>query len=187
MAIAFQNKPEYAFGKIAETYIALWLRRRRGYSILPIYEKEIDDGKGPRFFTPNSELVAPDMLVMKGTDVRWIEAKHKDVFSWYWKGDYWVTGIDRHHYHQYCKIADHYPWHVWLLFLHENDRTLKRNEPWPCPTGLFGGTLPFLRRHTSHESDRHGTSGMVYWAHNTLTQLATLEEVKSAYHADPIL
>ena len=42
MSTAFQQQPKYAFGKIAETYIAIWLRRERGFSILPIYEKEID-------------------------------------------------------------------------------------------------------------------------------------------------
>jgi len=190
MATTFEQR--LAFGQIAETYIALWLRRVRGYSILPIYEKEIDNGKGPRFFTPNNELVAPDMLVMKGDKMMWIEAKRKTVFSWYGIGGYWETGIDLHHYQQYQCIAANYPWPVWLLFLHESDQTDARDihrwdAPATCPAGLYGGSLKHLQENESHRDSRWGRSGMVYWAHNKLTQLATLDEVKAAYHRDPVL
>jgi hypothetical protein len=177
-----------AFGKIAETYIALWLRRTRGFSILPIYEKEISEGKGPRFFTPHSEVVAPDMLAMKDNMVRWVEAKHKDVFTWWRIGQCWETGIDLHHYEEYLKIADTHPWNIWLLFLHERDYNERRpNEPWPCPTGLFAGDIRYLRHHESHRDDRWGKHGMVYWKDTTLRKIATLEEVKAAYHMDPVL
>ena len=36
-------------GQLGESLIAKWLRRQ-GWSILPAYEKEIDNGKGPRLF-----------------------------------------------------------------------------------------------------------------------------------------
>ncbi len=192
MAIAFQQQPKYAFGKIAETYIAIWLRRVRGFSILPIYEKEIDDGKGPRFFTPTGELVAPDILAMKGDMVRWVEAKHKTVFTWWRIGGCWETGIDLHHYEHYCQIADSLPWNIWLLFLHEQTEDGKHDfdlnsHPWPCPTGLFAGDIRYLRQNESHRDHRWGNHGMVYWRHDTLKRIATLEEVKAAYSRDPVL
>lgn len=183
---------QLAFGQIAETYIALWLRRCKGYSILPVYEKEIQNGKGPRFFTPERELVAPDMLVMRAGEIRWIEAKHKTVFSWYGKGGYWETGIDLHHYKQYLAVAEQHPWKVWLLFLHQSDcpdpRDIERwSAPPRCPTGLYGGSLDYLKTRISHTDPRWGRSGMVYWAHQTLKPLATLDEVRAAYAQDTVL
>lgn len=68
------------FGKIGESDIAYWLRDRNN-CVLPIYEKEIDEGKGPRLFSPNGEHIVPDMLVLP--EVEWIEAKHKSVFTWH--------------------------------------------------------------------------------------------------------
>lgn len=174
-----------AFGKIAESHIATWLRRARGWSVLPVYEQELAEGKGPQFFTPDSEVVAPDMLAMKGDQVRWIEAKRKTVFSWRGVGGYWETGIDLRHYHEYLRVADLHPWSVWLLFLHESSRTDPRDvERWgapaTCPTGLYGGTIAYLRDHESHTDPRWGRTGMVYWKHETLKQLATLDEVRAA-------
>lgn len=176
-----------AFGKIAEAQIVRWLRCARDYSVLPLYAIEVDkdSAKGPRLFTPMDELILPDMLVIKGTDVRWIEAKHKTAFSWSGKNRYWETGIDLRHFYQYCTVNDRYPWDIWLLFLHTSDRTWDRdvqrwNAPERCPTGLFGGTLRYLRERYSHKSDRHGNSGMIYWQYEVLKQMATLAEVEEA-------
>ncbi len=178
----FEARPEYAFGRMGESAIARWLRYTQGCNVLPVYEKEIEDGKGPRFYTTRGEIVAPDMLGMKGGKVFWIEAKRKDVFSWYWKGGYWVTGIDLNHYHAYRRLAEGFPHPIWLLFLHEHDRATRKraSEPWPCPTGLFGGSIERLAACESHRSWKHGRSGMVYWAHHNLRRLATLEEVYAA-------
>lgn len=178
-----------AFGKIAESQIALWLRRARGWAVLPVYEVEQQTGKGPRFFAPRDELIAPDMIAMRGDRVRWIEAKHKTVFSWWGKGKCFETGIDLHHYEHYQRIASEYPFEVWLLFLHVSDETDTRDivrwdAPARCPVGLFGGTVPYLSRNESHRDDRHGPSGMVYWKHNTLRLIATLDEVQSAASAE---
>lgn len=70
-------------GKIGESLIAEWLKRK-GYHILPVYEKEISEGKGPQIFTAEGRgLVAPDLLAFKSDKMQWVEAKHKSVFSWH--------------------------------------------------------------------------------------------------------
>lgn len=182
MALAFRSNLQQ--GQEAELQIGLWLRRARGYSILPIYEKEGGDFKGPRFFAPGAEFIAPDMLVMKGSDIRWIEAKRKTVFSWRGVGGYWETGIDAHHYGQYQAIAKRYPWPIWLLFLHTSDKTDPRDiarwgAPVTCPTGLFGRELAHLKKHERYGSE-YGKGGMVYWRKDVLQLIATLEEVRAA-------
>ena len=166
-----------AIGQLGESYIARWLNRR-GWSVLPVYETQLDTGKGPRLFTPEGRLIALDMFAFHAQNgALWIEAKHKSVFSWHRITRRWVTGIDLRHYEDYLKIADSSQWEVWLLFLHTQDRTERRNEPWPCPTGLFGETLKFLRENENHRHCNWGKTGMVYWAHEKLKQLATLDEV----------
>jgi hypothetical protein len=167
-----------ARGQLGESLIANWCKAR-GNSVLPVYEKEIDTGKGPRFFTPEGQLVAPDMFVMPS--MHWIEAKHKSVFTWHRISRKWVTGIDRNHYADYCRVLEISRRPVWLLFLHRSSqpdaRDLQHGCPSKCPTGLFGGNLKTLMRNINHEHANHGRHGMVYWASETLKFLAPVEEL----------
>ena len=175
-------------GQLGESLIAQWLRRR-GWHVLPAYEKEIDNGKGPRLFMASdagkSQLIAPDLLAMRGGKFMWVEAKHKTRFSWYGKGGYWVTGVDRRHFEDYCRVADDTDLDVWLLFLHRDSSAwpediAKWGAPSTCPTGLFGRSIAALRleENQSHTSDKWGTSGMVYWKpYTTLLPIAQLGEV----------
>lgn len=163
------------YGQLGESKIAMWLKRN-GRLVLPAYEKEIDNGKGPRLFCGNGDLVVPDMLVLSGDKVSWIEAKHKSVFTWHRNTNRWTTGVSKRHYIDYLEVARITPWPVWLLFLHEKDSEPARNEPWPCPVGLFGQELSILNQCINHESDKWG-GGMVYWAHKNLKLLASLREI----------
>lgn len=164
-------------GQAGESSIARWLRAR-GCTVLPVYEKIIDNGKGPHLFLPGRTLVAPDLFVFKGSDAFWMEAKHKTAFSWYRIGARWVTGIDIRHYLQYLEVDRCTPWPVWLLFLHQGGQA--KDSPADSPSGLFGNTLEFLADNESHRSDKWGKSGMVYWAYSDLKLLATLEQVRQA-------
>lgn len=182
VSTAFQKN--LAFGQIAESDIARWLRNR-GAVILPVYDIEYDTGKGPRLFAPGGkQIVAPDLYVFpKNGGACWVEAKHKTVFSWYRIGSYWVTGIDLHHYREYRIVRERLGRELWLMFLHRSDVPGTRDLPYapgPCPTGLFAGELQRLIACESHTSDRWGNHGMVYWAESSLQLLATLKQFESA-------
>lgn len=164
----------YQCGCIGESEIAAWLRSR-GFSVLPVYELEIQRGKGPRLFAPSGELIAPDMVAYKGDKCLWIEAKHKTAFSWHRRTQQWVTGIDLRHYRDYCLVDDNSPWPVWLLFLHRGGQA--KDSPPESPAGLYGNALSYLRKHESHRHQGWGKTGMVYWGIAHLRPLATLQEV----------
>lgn len=161
---------------MGEGYIACWLRRK-GYHILPIYEREIHEGKGPVLYQAvGSPLIAPDMLCFNGQDrISWIEAKTKSAFSWHRISEKWVTGIDLHHYKSYIEVSELVPWDVWLLFLQLNGRA--KDSPPGCPTGLFGAKLDYLQENENHRHCNWGKGGMVYWASDTLTKFAELTEI----------
>lgn len=163
------------FGQTGESAIALWLRHR-GFSVMPVYEKIIDTGKGPQLFLPSGCLVAPDMFVYKGDSALWIEAKHKTAFSWHRITQRWVTGIDLRHYEDYLRVDDDSPWPVWLLFLHRGGQA--KDSPANSPAGLFGNTLAHLRQNENHRHDNWGRSGMVYWHIGDLKLIAKLEDVE---------
>jgi len=165
---------QLAIGKVAESAIANWLKRM-GYSILPVYEKALGEFKGPQLFTPNQSLVAPDMFVFRGKASLWVEAKHKDAFTWHRITQRWVTGIDLRHYIDYCEVDDRSPFPVWLMFLHRGGQA--KDSPANSPTGLFAGALKHLRMHENHRHSGWGNSGMVYWSVDTLQKIATLDEV----------
>jgi hypothetical protein len=166
-----------AYGKAAESAIARWMISR-GASILPVYEKIIDEGKGPQLFTACGAFVAPDILAMKAGKFKWIEAKHKKAFSWYRKKSVFETGIDLRHYEEYQKVQDISGTPVWLLFLHEGGCAKDSPE---SPSGLFGARLDELRVNESHRSDKWGSGGMVYWCRDCdggpLRKIAELEDV----------
>ena len=172
---------QLAFGKIGESDIACWCRARNS-SVLPVYELEIDEGKGPRLFGANGEHVAPDMMIFPVAE--WLEAKHKSRWTWHRKTGRWVTGIDLHHYEGYQDCQRDTMRRVWLLFLQKFDkphkRDLQQGSPASCPAGLFGGSLDYLRRHENHRHANWGRHGMVYWSSDTLRLLATLDEVEAA-------
>lgn len=150
--------------------------------VLPVYELELSTGKGPRFFTAQGEIVAPDMFVFPA--MQWIEAKHKTVFSWHRISGRWVTGIDLHHYQEYLRILDVADRPVWLLFLHRESTPAQHDMayscPSECPTGLFGNDLRVLARNINHQHKNHGRHGMVYWAVENLRLLARLDDLEAA-------
>lgn len=162
------------YGQAGESAIAMWLRRK-GWAVLPVYEKIIDNGKGPHLFLPEGSLIAPDLFVFNGEKVLWIEAKHKTAFSWHRISSRWVTGIDLNHYEDYKRVDLMTPWPVWLMFLHEGGQA--KDSPPDSPSGLFGNKLEYLKEHENHQHQNHGRYGMVYWALETLYKLAELREV----------
>lgn len=163
------------WGQAGESAIARWLRKR-GNTVLPVYEKIIDNGKGPRLFMPDRVLIAPDLLVLRTQDAYWVEAKRKRAFTWHRITRQWVTGIDLHHYRDYCQVDECSPFPVWLLFLQEDGQA--KDSPGNSPTGLFGNRLSILKRCVHHTHSNWGSSGMVYWDVSALRFLATLKDVE---------
>jgi len=155
-------------GQIGESIIAEWFKSK-GYNVLPIYEVEIDSGKGPRLFTPTEQLIATDMFVFNYEKAFWIEAKHKTAFSWHRISGQWVTGIDLKHYEDYCKLQKSTKFPVWLIFLHKGGQA--KDSPVESPKGLFGNDLNYLMQNENHRSDKWGKYGMVYWAIKDLKRL----------------
>lgn len=167
-------KDRLEMGVAGESVIASWLRAR-GSTVLPVYEKIFDTGKGPQLYLPDKELIAPDLLVLHCDGAVWIEAKHKTAFTWHRNTKRWVTGIDLHHYEHYLEVNRVTPWNVWLLFLHEGGKA--KDSPPDSPAGLFGNTLDYLCQHENHRHANWGKYGMVYWNYEDLKLLATTEEI----------
>lgn len=162
-------------GLTGETAIAKWLRSR-GKFIIPVYEKLIDNGKGPRLFTPYGLLIAPDMLVLGNDNIFWVEAKYKSGFAWYRKTRKFVTGVDLKHYLEYIQVSEQLPYPLWIMFLQRGEST-KDCPTNTTPSGLYGGEISYLRTCESHRSDRWGSSGMVYWDIDSLKFIAPYEDV----------
>ena len=163
-----QFRETLAYGKIAESQLINWLRFERGFTIIPAYEIEHPCGKGPRVLTPHQGLVSPDALGIKGADIKWFEVKHKNHFTWHRNTKRWTTGIDKHHYEDYLRVANHFGWPVWMLFLHKDPKPraddIGHGCPAVCPTGLFCGEIVDLASKINHPSNKWGRHGMVYWA-----------------------
>jgi hypothetical protein len=178
-ATTFEQKLER--GQIAEGLVARYLRKE-GWCLLPVYEKQIDNGKGPRIFLPHglpeSELIAPDLLGMRGQQIQWIEAKSKGTATYYRIKQRWQTGCDKRHYENYKRVQAVTTWPVYLMFLQLDNA--ESNAPWgapPCPTGLFCCPIS----HPPSDEGVYWRNGkpfpMVYWALSDLKKLASLKEV----------
>lgn len=182
-------KAQLARGQIAEGKISRWLRGL-GRQVMPVYETETGNYKGPRIFGPKySELVAPDLAVFGGEKkFSFVEAKCKTHFGWYRKRSKWMTGIDRNHYEDYLEIRTSTGFPLWVLFLHESSAPstddLRDGSPASCPVGLFGAEVLAMSRMSYTESSKYepngGRHGMIYWEHGDLTKFATLEEIDEA-------
>lgn len=175
-------------GRVGEGMIAGWLRRRGCY-VVPAYEIDQDAGKGPRIFAPDGRLIAPDMLCLRPAQPPvWVEAKHKSVFSWYRKLQRWETGIDWLHWLDYVQVQDRIGIPVWLLFLHRDSVPWAGDAPHlppgvtECPIGLFGISVDDARGGV--RMGREHARGMAYWPHDSLTFLASTDEVCGTLDAD---
>ena len=152
-------RAQYEHGKVAESAIARWLMSR-GNAVMPVYEILDQQYKGPQLFTLKGGIIAPDMLAFCGTEMLWVEAKHKTGFTWWRKGGVFETGIDLHHFAEYQRVASVTGRPVWVLFLHKGGQA--KDSP-PSPSGLFGNEVKVLAANESHRDPRWGKHGMVYW------------------------
>ncbi len=165
-------------GLLGEGSISKWFLRK-GYSVLPAYEVEINHGKGPRLFTQDEVLISPDLLIFNASRIMWIEAKTKSAFTWHRLSKTWQTGIDLRHWRHYLCVATRTPFPVWILFLHKpNGKAIDTPEGMVSPSGLFGNNISELKDHIHHTSFLHGPSGMAYWTISSLKKIANYQEVE---------
>lgn len=169
---------QLAIGLLGESHIARWLNGR-GWNILPAYQTEIHTGKGPRLFmATHKQLVTPDMLAFRTNEIRWFEAKTKSAFAWNRQRQEWVTGIDKRHWLDYIEVNRETGWPLWILFLHKPGYKAKDTPPGKIsPSGLYGQDVMRLIAKLNHESDRHGSSGMVYWLEKDLLRICDYDVV----------
>jgi len=156
-----------AQGRVGESLIARWLQRR-GYNVLPAYEIVEAQFKGPRIFSAERDLVAPDFLAFRffreQKRVLWVEAKSKAAFTWHRLSGTYQDGIDKRHWLDYLELRQRVDWPLWLLFLHSPGGLAKDNPPgMRPPSGLFGNEVLRLAACINHEFDGMGSGGMVYW------------------------
>ena len=174
MGLSFMFEQSYNFGKIAESLIAVYFKNK-GYAVLPIYEKEINEGKGPALYFPDAEIIGTDMMVFNKNKIFWIEAKHKTAFTWHRITSRWCTGIDIKHYEHYQEISKRTEWPVWIMFYHEGGQA--KDSPADSPSGMFGNEINYLIKNENHRHNGWGKYGMVYWAIDKLKLIATKEEI----------
>lgn len=160
-------KKSLAVGKVGESLIADWLKSR-GCHILPIYEIADNQFKGPALYTSDGgTIIAPDMVAFNKAGITFIEAKHKEAFTWYRKTATWQTGIDLKHFHEYKKMLSVLGYPIWLLFLHRGGQA---KDSAPSPAGLFGNSLAVLQ--LMGREDKRWANGMIYWNIEDLIKLA---------------
>lgn len=175
----FQKK--LSFGRISESRIFRWLRGK-GFTLIPVCDIDSDAKSGPRIFTPSESLVSPDFIMFANKKFLFLEAKGRHVFSWRRNTQKWECGIDRLYYRDYKKVREHFDLPLWILFLMHQSKPTPKDKLWGCPdvapTGLYGGLIDDLDKIISHEDDRYGTGGMVYWEEEKLRKIEEAEAVR---------
>lgn len=152
-------------GTVAENLVIRWLVQR-GNTVLPAYDTDGSERKGPRLITPGGKLVLPDALVYGRSGVFWAEIKRKDGFSWHRRTGQWVTRVNLHYYADYCAIDAAGPWDVWLFFLQEGKEDPIKQIGGPA--GLYCAPLKYLRSHEHHRFANVGEHGGVFWEESVL-------------------
>lgn len=172
-------------GKTGESTIAKVLRFM-GYNVLPVYEVEQGQYKGPVLYSGDEKIIAPDLLVFRNTehglDVRWVEAKTKNAFTHHRISDTWNTGIDVRMYEHYLRVHALSKIKVVLMFLQTPGEAKDTPPGKTCPTGLYYGDIDYLSKNEHH---RHISNGkpMVYWTDTTLRKIYELAQVSTITHA----
>jgi hypothetical protein len=181
-------------GKLAESKIIKWLIKK-GWYVLPTYESSTQF-KGPRLFG-KEELVAPDAIIMKVTEVQpdefsaekvrskqdsgWAEVKEKSVATWHHNTNTLEDGIDLDHFKDYCKVERSTGIPVYFFILHAPTDKIDGGAPDYVipPSGLFVAKLSFLRNHGRVYTgvNNYGKGGMIYFPVECFEKLATWEEM----------
>lgn len=153
--------------KVFEVAFSNWLRRTRGYFVLPTYDFSGSNGdKAPRLMGAHEHLVIPDLLAThpdKGNS--WYEVKLKENADLYRKTNTLVTGCALRHYRDYQRVKALTKAPVYLVFIHEKENTVVTGEI---------DTLPYSHTYDGDKMDRGGT---IFFSFERLKRVMTMGEL----------
>ena len=110
----------YGVGQESEQICARYFSNK-GYVVIPISEYTNNTGgmiNAPMIVSSYGPMVSPDLMVMKGSKLFWIEVKMKNEPTYYWKRHRWEHGIDTPNFNSYKSIQLESGWPVYI-FVHE--------------------------------------------------------------------
>ena len=163
-----------AAGIAGEELVARWLRAR-GWSVVDLRELPPAGAfQGPHIVTPAGPVLTPDLLAIRGGEVKLVEVKLKLSAGWNRRVADWTTGISETDLARCVKAAEATGTPTWLVFLHTPPDASGE------PAGLFGGDVRELAARVHH---RHGQ--MEFWRLADLRLLATLGELRAAADGQP--
>lgn len=165
------------WGQKGEKLIAEYLCGRHKLAVMPVYDVQIQSGKGPQVFTADASYAAPDALLFNSQVARWVECKQKTSFTWHRNTQRFTTGIDANHFQDYLKVKEISPWPLWLMFLQGEGEAKDTPQGKVAPSGLYGGEIDYLKDNVNHTHANWGRHGMVYWAEETLHKIDSLKNM----------
>ena len=153
------------FGLIGERIVAE-IMRARGWSVVQIGGQH-GEYQGPRIELPMGlTLVSPDLIIMKGSNILWVEVKHKTQFSFHQNSKTITTGIDYHHWKQYLENDTYGSFPMWLFFVHEmaSVQGMPFGSGVAVPeAGVYGGPVRWLSQNYAHIHPNFGDHGGIFW------------------------
>lgn len=185
----------YKKGTLAEIYVSNWLQQK-DYHVLHVSRIVPDGvGKGTRIYSKvRRETIAPDLFVFTKERSIWVEVKWRDNFTWNFGGQDWTLSMSHNNFLHYQHIQENTQHKVWVFFLVRYygttpEEVTRFNISPSAPTGLYGGTVPYLVKNIHHfyPYNQSIVDGKVvqsytensndYFSEKTLMKLATLQEL----------
>ena len=150
--------------------------------MVPAYQVADDSPVGPRVLGPAGKcFVAPDLLCIEpGKSVAWVEAKHKEHWSWYGVRKRWEGGIDVRDWANYRRLREVSGVPIWIMFLVQSDKPHPSDVKWlpvgkRAPTGLYG--IEVADAQECVRTAPQWARGMAYWPIEEMERFASLEDV----------
>jgi hypothetical protein len=113
-----------------ERSVARWLMAR-GWLCLPVYDYSgLSSEKAPKLeaFASEDSLVTPDLLVVRGGVLRWVEVKFKTSADVYRRTGSLDTGISLYLWQAYERVQRASGAQAWLAFAHRTEGVITLNS-----------------------------------------------------------